>query len=260
MSESVRAPIVVVWTAVALIAGGPAARAQEDPGGETAPPPSGTDAVVAVSASVEVERTLLDEDLRRYRQISARRSRAVERLGELYRSLDLAVERDDTAAADLVLTLMDQIEQAERERTMMITSERVLVDRISERQRKIGLLEERIAALEARAEGAAGLLSGQWDVSLLPVDIGGVFTITQSGTLLSGTYRLEGGWTGSLQGTLVNRKVYLVRIDSKLGRSMELEGYLSSDGGRIRGTWLNYELAGETSGTGQWSAVRRSPR
>ena len=59
------------------------------------------------------------------------------------------------------------------------------------------------------------------------------------------------------KGGLVNRKVYLVRIDSKLGKSMELEGYLSADGKRIRGTWLNFELAGREGATGQWSATRR---
>ena len=77
------------------------------------------------------------------------------------------------------------------------------------------------------------------------------------GAVINGTYELEGGWTGSLQGTLVNRKIFLVRIDSKLGKSMELEGYLSSDGERSRGSWLNYELAGSEGATGQWTAERQ---
>lgn len=262
MSELRRFSIttLTVMTALLAVAAPPAARGQEDAGRDATTLPSGVDAVVAVSAAVEIERTLLEEDTRRYRQLAARRSRSVERLAELYRSLDLAVERDDPAASALVTALMDQIEQGERDRAAMIAGERSLVDRISERLRKIGLLEERIASLEARVEDSSGALTGQWDVTLLPTDISGVFTISQSGTLLSGTYRLEGGWTGSLQGTLVNRKVYLVRIDSKLGRSMELEGYLSSDGSRVRGTWLDYELAGQQGSTGQWSAVRRASR
>ena len=87
---------------------------------------------------------------------------------------------------------------------------------------------------------------------------GPVGFVSQSGALVTGTYRLEGGWTGSVQGTLVERKVYLVRIDSKLGRSMELEGALSGDRKQIRGSWLRYELAGSEGGSGQWSARRRS--
>ncbi|HXV75742.1 MAG TPA: hypothetical protein VD788_05430, partial [Candidatus Polarisedimenticolaceae bacterium] len=61
----------------------------------------------------------------------------------------------------------------------------------------------------------------------------------------------------SLQGTLVKRKVYLVRIDSELGKSMELEGFLSTDGSTIKGSWLNFELAGAEGSTGQWSATKR---
>jgi hypothetical protein len=57
----------------------------------------------------------------------------------------------------------------------------------------------------------------------------------------------------------VNRKVHLERIDSKLGRSGEFEGYLSPDGSRIRGTWRSYELAAQDAASGQWSATRRTP-
>jgi hypothetical protein len=81
--------------------------------------------------------------------------------------------------------------------------------------------------------------------------------LRQEGTLVSGTYELDGGFSGSLQGTLVNRKVLLHRIDSRLGKSMELEGYLSADGRSIRGSWLNYELAGREGARGQWLAQRR---
>ena len=53
------------------------------------------------------------------------------------------------------------------------------------------------------------------------------------------------------------RKVFLVRIDSKLGRMMELEGFLSGEETVIRGTWLNYELAGGEGASGHWSARKR---
>jgi hypothetical protein len=91
----------------------------------------------------------------------------------------------------------------------------------------------------------------------MPLQHRGTFNLRQSGAIISGTYRLDGGWSGSLQGTLVNRKVYLVRIDSKLGKSMELEGVLSSDGETIRGTWLNYELGAGDGSSGQWAANKQ---
>ena len=55
----------------------------------------------------------------------------------------------------------------------------------------------------------------------------------------------------------MNRKVFLERVDSKLGRSGEFEGYLSTDGSQIRGTWLRYDVSNEGAANGQWSAVRR---
>jgi len=91
----------------------------------------------------------------------------------------------------------------------------------------------------------------------MPLQQRGTFSLRQSGTLVSGTYELAGGWTGSVQGTLVKRKVFLVRIDSELGKSMELEGFLSIDGSKIKGTWLNYALSGGEGSTGEWSATKR---
>jgi len=93
----------------------------------------------------------------------------------------------------------------------------------------------------------------------MPIEQRGSCVLRQTGAVVSGTYRLQGGYSGSLQGTLVNRQVYLVRIDSQLGKMMELEGFLSSDGKQIRGTWLNYELAGADGARGHWSATLREP-
>jgi hypothetical protein len=133
-----------------------------------------------------------------------------------------------------------------------------LIRKIRDRRRRAALLAERIDVLEGPALEAAGALTGTWDMVLLPLDQRGVITLEQSGALVSGTYRLDGGWTGSLQGTLVDRKVFLVRIDSQLGKMMELEGFLSSEGDQIRGTWLNYDLAGGDGATGHWSADKRT--
>jgi hypothetical protein len=221
---------------------------------------AGVDAVIAVQASLEVERALLQEDTERYERLAARRWSALAELGELYRSLDVAVKRTDAAAPQAVEALMDEVDIAERERTTLLTAERVLADRIRERLRRITMLEVQVAELSEQSKATTlGSLTGSWKVTLLPTNQKGQFALTQTGTLVSGTYTLEGGWDGSLQGTLVSRKVHLVRIDSKLGRSMELEGQLTGDGTRIRGTWLNYELAGQEGSTGQWSAVREQP-
>jgi hypothetical protein len=213
--------------------------------------------VAAVAAELEVERTLQEENLRRYQSMSSRRARLLARLNELYRALDEVMGSQQTVTRERVDSLIDQIDVVEGERGRMLATERALIENIVTQSRRVVLLEAQLAKLQGRQDQEAGELNGVWDVVVMPLDQRGSFSLRQSGTLVSGTYRLAGGWTGSLQGTLVNRKVYLVRIDSRLGKSMELEGFLSSDGRRIRGSWLNYELAGSEAATGQWSATKR---
>lgn len=217
-------------------------------------------AAEAVAATIEVERTLLKEDVERRERLAAERARAAARLTEAYSELDATFKRADLSAASKAIEeVMGRVEQLEGERSDLLAVERVLVERIQDRLRRIRLLEERLALLQETTRDVAGPLAGRWDVALLPLDQRGTFVLHQNGTLVSGTYVLDGGWSGSLQGTLVNRKVYLERIDSRLGRSAEFEGYLSSDGSRIRGSWRSYELSGqEAANGGQWSAVRRS--
>ena len=214
-------------------------------------------AAEAISATLDVERTLLKEDLARYDKASADRSQAAARLTELYAALDAAIRREDEGAPTAIEDLSARIDQAERDRSVFLADERALVARIRERMHRMDLLEGQLAALQARASEAAGPLAGPWEVTLLPANQRGTFVLSQNGTLVGGTYSLEGGWTGSLQGTLVNRKVYLERIDSRLGRAGEFEGYLSPDGSQIRGTWRRYDLSGDGNASGQWSAVRR---
>jgi len=216
-----------------------------------------SDAVLAVAVELDVERTLLEEELLRYESLAGRRERLFARLTALYGALDEAVRSVETTGRERGDALLDQIDALEGERAKMLLRERALIDGIMTHGRRIALLEERLAELQGMRREETGALSGAWDVVLMPEGQKGAFDFTQNGTLVTGTYRLAGGWTGSLQGTLVARKVYLVRIDSQLGKSMELEGFLSSDGRTIRGTWLTYALASGQASSGQWSATKR---
>ncbi len=238
--------VVAGWTSAAASAPAEVAEPATQPG-----------AVEALAATLDVERTLLREDQARHEKLASERTAAAARVHELYQSLDAALKRDDAQAAAAVDDLFSRIDEAERERAEILTQERALVERIRDRLRRIALLEERMASLQQRTQEAAGPLTGRWDVVLLPASHRGFFLLRQAGTLVSGTYALEGGWSGSLQGTLVNRKVLLERIDSKLGRAGQFEGVLSSDGSRIRGSWTAFELSGGSPAEGQWSATRR---
>ncbi len=200
---------------------------------------------------------MLEEDLARFRAAGRRRTTSLPRLGDLYAALDAALSSTEPGAPERARAVLDQIGPEEVEGARARAVERELAERILGRIRRIALLEQQIAALDRPDEGEAGPVTGVWEVVLLPFSQRGTFTLRQSGTIVGGTYVLDGGFRGSLQGTLVNRKLFLVRIDSSLGRSMELEGFLGADGKSIRGSWLNYELAGTDGGTGPWSAHRR---
>lgn len=217
-----------------------------------------SEAVEAVTATLEVEQALLEEDLVRHARLALERARSLARLQELYRSLDAAMQRKEPDAAETVEEIMKHVDEAERHRSNYLETERLLVERVRDRLRRISLLNEQLESLKQRAVAKTGPLEGRWTVVMLPTNQRGAFTLHQSGAVVTGTYQLEGGWTGSLQGTLVERKVHLIRIDSKLGRSMEFEGYLSRDESRIRGSWLSYDLSGNSAPSGHWSAVRRT--
>ena len=211
----------------------------------------------ALEAVLDIERSMLDEARARYESLSRRR---VDLLGEielLRRALDDAVREQQSPDARRLHQIAEQLERAEADRSEMLLTERLLVDRIAQHLERLELFEQQVASVQADHEQTLGLLSGSWDLVLMPSGQRGSAALQQTGAVVNGTYQLEGGWTGSLQGTLVKRKVFLVRIDSKLGKSMEFEGFLSSDGKRIRGSWLNYELAGGDGATGQWTAQRR---
>jgi hypothetical protein len=230
--------------------------AQESGSDLEALPPRGP-AAKALAAELSIEETLLGEELERFQTHSARRGRLLSRLTDLYAELDRVVQAVGAVTSLSVEAVLSQIDAAEGERMRMQATERALIESILKSARRVDLLQEQIAALEGDEETEDGELAGNWDVVFMPLQHHGTFSLRQSGTLVSGTYRLDGGWSGSLQGTLINRKVYLVRIDSKLGKSMELEGVLSSDGGTIRGKWLNYELAAGDGSNGQWVATRQ---
>jgi hypothetical protein len=248
---------VMIGLVVGAAIGAPAT-AQDD----IAPYPEERDgsgeAAKAIAAEVEVEKRLLEEALGRFRGLASRRNALLGRIVELYAELDREIGSIEEDAAERVERLLLQIDVAEGERNRIQLTERTLIQSLDTHVRRITLLDEQLAELEGEREESAGALTGEWDIVLLPLDQRGTFSLRQSGTLVTGTYRLAGGWTGSLQGTLVKRKVFLVRIDAELGKSMELEGFLSVDGSKIKGSWLRYELAGRgEAANGQWSATKR---
>ncbi len=229
--------------------------------GLAAAQPSAQDSGSDLSALVQVERALLEDARQRYEALSRKRDDLTSQIAQLRAALDGAVAEREAPDPRRVSEIAGQWERAESDRASLQLAERLLVERIALHLERIELLQHQLENRPARATEVEGVLTGNWELVLMPSGLRGTAALQQTGVLVGGTYQLDGGWSGSLQGTLVNRKVFLVRIDSKLGKSMEFEGFLSNDGKRIRGTWLDYELAGGDGATGQWTAQRQgAPR
>ncbi|HEU4401137.1 MAG TPA: hypothetical protein VFT43_03455, partial [Candidatus Polarisedimenticolia bacterium] len=217
-------------------------------------------AIYVLKVQLEIEQRRLDAALQTYGENSHAREETRGRLGRLYQELDGIVAGGEEAEPGAAQGREEEILKAEQAIEALAMEGRRLRAEIRETQSRLDLLQDRISRLRKTLPSDNESLTGSWDVTYLPSGDKGIFTLRQSGTLLVGEYSLEGGWKGSLQGTFVDGKLLLHRIDSKLGRSSDLEGTLSTDGKTIRGTWQNFILSGGTPVNGSWVARKRQER
>jgi len=217
-------------------------------------------AIYSLKVQLEIEQKRLDDALQRQSQRSRTREEARARVVRLYQELEAMVEGRQEGDPDTIQSREEEILKGEQEVEALAREGRQLRVEIKDAHDRIEILSDRIARLRKSLPSDTEALTGLWDVTYLPSNDKGVFTLRQSGTLLAGEYTLEGGWKGSLQGTFVDGKVLLHRIDSKLGRSSDLEGTLSPDGRTLRGTWQNFILSGGQPTSGAWVARKRQER
>ena len=238
------------------------------------------DALVALftlQTEVEVEKRLLQREEARYEGNLRARTGLRDRLDTLYQELEVLFLREralgdgDDVSEDEEGGEIDRDEllrEAQEKEDEIRAMEGILASARDEGRRireEVRSIQERIRALvEKQGTLRVGMpedsssVTGVWDVRLMPSGDRGVFALWQSGTLVSGQYILDGPYRGSLEGTLINRQLLVKRIDSSLGRVMELSAYLSEDGRTVHGTWLNYDLSSGKAPTGSWSATKRS--
>jgi hypothetical protein len=214
-------------------------------------------AIYSLRVQLEVEGRRLDASLSRHAQIARQQEAASARVAQLAKDLEAMVDGRQESDPDLIDNREEMLQVAERSLESLFREARRLRGEIRDAQERILILQDRIQGLRRMLPADDEALTGVWDVVYLPSGDKGAFTLRQSGTLLAGEYTLEGGWKGSLQGTFVDGKVLLHRIDSKLGRSSDLEGRISPDGMTLRGTWLNYLISGGEPNSGSWVANKR---
>jgi len=178
--------------------------------------------------------------------------------------------RVERSAADLVaaqeqgeslesLKLRDEdLRQAEAELIMHLTNVQRIRRDVLVTQALLDATTEEIARLEQQVGPEEDPLSGTWRVVMEPGGQEGLMYLQLDGTLVQGTYRLSGEWSGSLRGTLVSGKVRLERIDSQVGYAATLYGRLATRAGepRLEGTWEATQLSSGLPSGGSWIAER----
>jgi hypothetical protein len=219
-----------------------------------APPAGAAEAADPARSELSRERRRLAADTTRLSEISRRLEAALSNLASASRAFAEGAARADSGGDELSRR-EEAVADSEQDVRSLLEKRRLLADKILERKRSIGMLEA-----ELTSRKPADAISGRWTVSIDPGDQRGVFRMTLDGTLVSGDYTLDGGYSGSLRGTLINDRLRLERVDSKLGFVAVYIGRLMRDANTLGGTWESTSFGSGGPGSGRWQAVREEEK
>ena len=205
-----------------------------------------------LDSEIKLERKLLEGDIAALNSTFRSWNKSVGRITDLQDSLLLATKAEHVSAANID----DLVQQVAAEMALSMAYQnqlQILNERILNRQQRIEVMDDERGISQAQEE-AEDPLSGDWEVTVTPPDMTGKFTLALSGTLISGTYQLSGGWKGSLKGTLVGNRVRLERIDTEQGFMAVYYGKLDRESLAIQGTWESTLFTTGGPMTGNWTA------
>lgn len=246
---------------LALLPAFPLWAADRDDSVDLESPQESSAAIYTLKVHLDFEKARLDRSLQEYEAARLRREELSSRISVLYERLGAAIRRGSTPPEeDDEDSLALQIESAERAEELTRQSLRDLHARIDDCRERIRFVSDRMSKLRKPAAEEPEGVTGTWDVTYLPSNDKAIFVLRQSTALVEGDYQQEGGYRGSLQGTLINSKLTLHRIDSKLGAIADLEGQVSSDMKSIKGTWLSRMINDGSPASGAFSAKKRDTR
>src|SRR5258708_4816276 len=212
------------------------------------------DAADAARAELLRERRRLSAGSKTLTDVSRRLETALNQVGSAGRAVADAAARTDSGP-DEIARREDAVSDAEQEVRALLEKRRLLADRIVERRRSIVALEG-----DLQTRKPADALTGRWSVTVDPGAQRGVFRMALEGTIVSGEYTLDGGYSGALRGTLVNDRLRLERVDSRLGFSAIFYGRVARDATSIAGTWEATTFGNGVAGAGVWKALREEDR
>lgn len=210
-------------------------------------------ASIQIETDLRLERKLLALDLAAYREARALEVRTRDQLTAVTGRLDQALTGSTVALGTLEGLHM---ELSSARAATQIAADRVewQIQRLEDRLRRIGFLEG-----EAGRPGTpADPVSGTWRVAVRPQNQTGTWVLTVSGTLVTGTYKMDGtgGPAGSFRGTYSENRLRLERVDATRGFDSVFLGTVDPATGRLGGTWTAQDLASGQPAQGDWSAVR----
>jgi hypothetical protein len=190
----------------------------------------------ALLVSLELEKRGRAQDVDDLDRLNARLVRA-EGSSAAARSRLVQSLKEGETSADAIESAEDAISEAEARAASIQERRRMLVSRISERARRIASLAEEIARRRSGPRGIVDPVSGRWDVIVNPGGMRGAFRLALDGTLVSGTYTLDGGFRGSLRGTYIGDKLTLQRVDAERGIDATFYGRVTPAQRKVVGTW-----------------------
>ena len=156
------------------------------------------------------------------------------------------------------LRLRDEdLRQAEAELLDSLFQSQQLRRTVLENRTMLAAIDEEIRRISSEVGAAEAPLTGTWRLVVEPGQDGMAYLL-QQGTLVTGTYSLSGGFSGSFRGTLVAGKVRLERIDSQIGFAAIFYARLVGQGrsARLQGNWEATQLASGLPSAGTWIARR----
>ena len=207
---------------------------------------------------MKVESALLEQDVTQYDDERAQLQEAWVRLER--ESADLMRAQRQGESMESLQLRDEDLRRAESELMMHLYTMQRVRRSILVRMAAIAITEGEISRLRQEVGVDEDPITGTWRVVMEPGGHEGLMSLQLEGTLVQGTYRLTGDWTGSLRGTLVAEKVRLERIDSQMGFAAILHGRLQVRGETIRlqGSWEATQLASGLPASGTWVAERVS--
>jgi hypothetical protein len=168
----------------------------------------------------------------------------------------LRAQQEGESVESLLLRDTD-LRKAETELLAVLLETQQKRSSMLENRTMIASIELEVQRLGAEIGGPDAPLAGAWQIVVEP-DQEGVAYLQQQGTLVTGTYSLSGGFSGSFRGTFVAGKVRLERIDSQFGFAAIYYGRLVGRGrdARLQGNWEATQLASGLPSRGTWTARR----